>query len=159
MEYTEEFNDLRKAMIIKHLRYKREFIKDENELNLIDLKIKELENKPKSNQIQEKTESKFLDKIDNDFKKYALYKTWNRLNKEQKMSQMKIYLDNMIQAINIDKIREIILQYLDCGLLTNKYIVYDSKIAKITNIKCLKYDNNSDKYILDIKKSKKVKSV
>ena len=26
MEYTEEFNDLRKAMIIKHLRYKREFI-------------------------------------------------------------------------------------------------------------------------------------
>lgn len=159
MEYTKEFDDLRKAMIIKHLKYKREFIKDENELNLIDLKIKELEHKPKGKQIQENSESKFLDKIDNDFKKYALYKTWNRLNKEQKLSQMKIYLDNMIQANNIDKIKAIILQYLECGILTNKYIVYDSKIAKITNIKCLKYDNASNKYLLDIKKSKKVKSV
>jgi hypothetical protein len=162
MEYTEEFNNLRNNIIIKHLEYKREYTKDENELNLIDLKIKGLNsnNKIKNKEEEEEVKFHFLDKIDNDFKKYALFKTWNRLSKEQKNSQIKIYLNSLIEADNIDNIKNIILQYVECGILTNKYITYDSKIAKVINIKCLKYNNENNTYVLDIKiKSKKIKSV
>lgn len=161
MEYTNEFTSLKNTILIKHLEYKREFIKDENELNIIDLKLKEL----KSNSIIAKKEDKdiknsFLDKIDNDFQKYALFKTWNRLTKEQKILQLKLYLDNLIDADNITNIKEVLLQYLECGILSNKYIVYDSKTAKISNIKCLKFDNDTNSYRIEIKqKIKKVKSV
>ena len=161
MEYTNEFTNLKNRILIKHLEYKREFIKDENELNIIDLKLKEL----KSNSIIAKKEDKdiknsFLDKIDNDFQKYALFKTWNRLTKEQKILQLKLYLDNLIDADNITNIKEVLLQYLECGILSNKYIVYDSKSAKISNIKCLKFDNDTNSYRIEIKqKIKKVKSV
>ena len=161
MEYTNEFTSLKNTILIKHLEYKREFIKDENELNIIDLKLKEL----KSNSIIAKKEDKdvknnFLDKIDNDFQKYALFKTWNRLTKEQKILQLKLYLDNLIDADNITNIKEVLLQYLECGILSNKYIVYDSKTAKISNIKCLKFDNDTNSYHIEIKqKIKKVKSV
>lgn len=161
MEYTNEFTSLKNTILIKHLEYKREFIKDENELNIIDLKLKEL----KSNSIIAKKEDKdiknsFLDKIDNDFQKYALFKTWNRLTKEQKILQLKLYLDNLIDADNITNIKEVLLQYLECGILSNKYIVYDSKSAKISNIKCLKFDNDTNSYRIEIKqKIKKVKSV
>jgi len=161
MEYTNEFTNLKNTILIKHLEYKREFIKDENELNIIDLKLKEL----KSNSIIAKKEDKdvknsFLDKIDNDFQKYALFKTWNRLTKEQKILQLKLYLDNLIDAENITNIKEVLVQYLECGILSNKYIVYDSKTAKISNIKCLKFDNDTNSYHIEIKqKIKKVKSV
>jgi len=161
MEYTNEFTNLKNTILIKHLEYKREFIKDENELNIIDLKLKEL----KSNSIIAKKEDKdiknsFLDKIDNDFQKYALFKTWNRLTKEQKILQLKLYLDNLIDAENITNIKEVLVQYLECGILSNKYIVYDSKTAKISNIKCLQFDNDTNSYRLEIKKKiKKVKSV
>ena len=161
MEYTNEFTSLKNTILIKHLEYKREFIKDENELNIIDLKLKEL----KSNSIIAKKEDKdiknsFLDKIDNDFQKYALFKTWNRLTKEQKILQLKLYLDNLIDADNITNIKEVLVQYLECGILSNKYIVYDSKSAKISNIKCLKFDNDTNSYRIEIKqKIKKVKSV
>lgn len=161
MEYTNEFTNLKNTILIKHLEYKREFIKDENELNIIDLKLKEL----KSNSIIAKKEDKdiknsFLDKIDNDFQKYALFKTWNRLTKEQKILQLKLYLDNLIDAENITNIKEVLVQYLECGILSNKYIVYDSKTAKISNIKCLQFDNDTNSYRLEIKqKIKKVKSV
>ena len=160
MEYTKEFSNLRETIIIKHLKYKRQFTKDENELNLIDLKLKELNRGKEIIEDSKNEKFNFLDKIDNDFQKYALFKTWNRLNKEQKISQLKLYLNNLIQADNIIDIKSCLIQYLECGILTNKYIIYDSKIAKVVNITCLKYNNDNNKYIIDIKqKRKKVKSV
>ena len=154
MEFTDNFIEIRNAIILKHLEYKREYIKDENELNIIDIKIKDLKNKIEeklnNDKNGENNYQKFLDKINNDFEKYTLLRPWNRLSKEQKKTQMEIYLEHLINAENIEYIKELILRYLECGLLTKNNIKYDTKNGKITNVEGLEYNNEDNTYNLNL---------
>ena len=44
-----------------------------------------------------------------------------------------------------------VLEYLDAGMInSSKYIQYDSKEAKISSIKFLEYDNDTDKYNIQL---------
>ena len=156
MEYTEEFTNIRNNIILEHLQYKLQFIKDETELNLIDLKIKSiLDTKNDTSNEKKNEEFDFLSKIETEVNKYSLFRAWTRLTKEQKLSQTKLYLDNLIEAENISHIKEVILQYVDTGILTNKHIKYDSKSGKVINIEGLKYDNETNSYDIQIKLKKK----
>jgi hypothetical protein len=147
MEYTREFTNLRNNITIEYLKYKRQFLKNENELNLIDLKLTELTGSSINNVNSELDEhSEFLNKISGEFNKYSLFRPWNRLTKEQKNEQLKIYLENLINANNLEELKLVLLQYNEAGILTNKYIKYDSKIAKIVGIKTLEYNNNTNEY-------------
>ena len=155
MEYTEEFTNIRNNIILEHLQYKRKFIKDETELNLIDLKIKSiLDTKSDLSQNNKNEEFDFLSKIESEVNKYSLFRAWTRLTKEQKLSQTKLYLDNLIEAENINHIKEVVLQYVDTGILTNKHIKYDSKCGKVITIEPLKYDNETNTYDIQIKLKK-----
>jgi hypothetical protein len=153
MEDIDIFETIRNDNLIKYLKFKRINIKNENELNLIDLKIKELE----SSIINTKQEVKkndtelFFEKLDNEVNKYALFKSWNRLTHEQKKDQLIIYIDNLIQAENIDYVKKVVLEYLDAGMInSSKYIQYNSKEAKISSIKFLEYDNDTNKYKIQL---------
>lgn len=155
MEYTNVFINIRNQIILEHLKYKREFIKDENELNLIDFKIKDLEKEDQTTNMEQNTEHfDFLSKISSDFEKYSLYKPWNRLSKDQKNKQLEIYLSNLINADNLEEIKKTFVLYNKNGILTNKYIKYDSKLGKIKAIPMLKYNNDCNKYQFEIKLKK-----
>jgi len=155
MEYTNALMDIRNQIILSHLKYKREFIKDENTLNIIDLKIKDLEVDEQVSLKNQNTEHfDFLEKISNDFEAYSLYKPWNRLTKEQKKKQLIIYLNNLINADNLEDIKKKMLLYNENGILTNRYIKYNSKLAKIIGINMLEYDNEHNTYQFQIKLKK-----
>lgn len=151
MEYTKEFTNLRKEVMIEYLEYKRRFLKNENELNIIDLKLSELTKCDITNSDLEANEHlNFLKKITGDFSKYSLYRPWNRLTKEQKDNQLKLFLNSLINADNLDEIKNLLISYNNNGSLSNKYVTYDSKLAKIVSIKTLEYDNNSNTYNIQI---------
>ena len=62
-----------------------------------------------------------------------------------------MYIDNLIQSKNIDYVKKVVLEYLDAGMInSSKYILYDSKQAKISSIKFLEYDNDTDKYNIQL---------
>jgi len=153
MEDINIFETIRNDNLIKYLKLKRDEIKDENELNLIDLKIKELEGTIiiKDKILEKEDTELFFEKLDTEVNKYALFKSWNRLTQDQKKNQLIIYIDNLIQAENIDYLKKVVLEYLDAGMLnSSKYIQYDSKEAKICSIKFLEYDNNTNKYDIQL---------
>ena len=153
MEDINIFETIRNDNLIKYLKLKRDEIKDENELNLIDLKIKELEGTSiiKDKILEKEDTELFFEKLDTEVNKYALFKSWNRLTQDQKKNQLIIYIDNLIQAENIDYLKKVVLEYLDAGMLnSSKYIQYDSKEAKICSIKFLEYDNNTNKYDIQL---------
>ena len=151
MEYTTKFTDLRDNILIEYLTYKRNFLKNEDELNKIDMILKDLDTKKSKSITEEENEhNNFLNKISGEFKKYSLFKPWNRLSQEQKTNQLMIYLNSLIEASNINEIKKILLEYNKNGVLSNRYVKYDSKIAKIVGIKTLEYDNNLNVYNLQI---------
>jgi len=153
MEDINIFETIRNDNLIKYLKLKRDKIKDENELNLIDLKIKELEGNSiiKEKLVEKEDTELFFEKLDTEVNKYALFKSWNRLTYNQKKDQLIIYIDNLIQAKNIDYVKKVVLEYLDAGMInSSKYIQYDSKQAKISSIKFLEYDNDTDKYNIQL---------
>ena len=148
MEDIDIFDTIRNDNLVKYLKIKRLKIRDENELNLIDLKIKELESTSPDKKVEKKNDTElFFEKLDNEVNKYALFKSWNRLTHSQKKDQLIVYIDNLIQTKNIDYVKKVVLEYLDAGMInSSKYILYDSKQAKISSIKFLEYDNDTDKY-------------
>ena len=153
MEDINIFETIRNDNLIKYLKLKRDEIKDENELNLIDLKIKELEGNSiiKEKLVEKEDTELFFEKLDTEVNKYALFKSWNRLTHNQKKDQLIIYIDNLIQAENIDYVKKVVLEYLDAGMInSSKYIQYNSKEAKISSIKFLEYDNDTNKYKIQL---------
>ena len=152
MEDIDIFDTIRNDNLVKYLKIKRQKIRDENELNLIDLKIKELESTSPDKKVEKKNDTElFFEKLDNEVNKYALFKSWNRLTHSQKKDQLIVYIDNLIQAKNIDYVKKVVLEYLDAGMInSSKYILYDSKQAKISSIKFLEYDNDTDKYNIQL---------
>ena len=160
MEDNDIFETIRNENIIKYLKLKRQSIRDENELNLIDLKIKELEtNIISKDEVKKDDTQLFFEKLDSEVNKYALFKSWNRLTYDQKKSQINIYIDNLIQADNIDYVRKVVNEYLDAGLMnSSKTVQYNSKEAKVSTIHFLEYNNNSNKYEikLNLKKTSSI---
>ena len=152
MEDIDIFDTIRNDNLVKYLKIKRQKIRDENELNLIDLKIKELESTSPDKKVEKKNDTElFFEKLDNEVNKYALFKSWNRLTHSQKKDQLIVYIDNLIQSKNIDYVKKVVLEYLDAGMInSSKYILYDSKQAKISSIKFLEYDNDTDKYNIQL---------
>ena len=161
MEDTNIFETIRKDTVIKYLKIKRDDMRDEGDLKSIDLKIKELEDDIIIiNTIKNKDVSElFFEKLDTEVNKYALFKSWNRLTYEQKKAQLMVYIDNLIQADNIDHVKKVVIEYLDAGMIkSSKYIQYSSKEGKISSIKFLEYDNNTNQYniILKLKKTSSI---
>ena len=92
MEDNDIFETIRNENIIKYLKLKRQNIRDENELNLIDLKIKELEtNIISKDEVKKDDTQLFFEKLDSEVNKYALFKSWNRLTYDQKKKDLYLY--------------------------------------------------------------------
>jgi hypothetical protein len=81
--------------------------------------------------------------------KNIVLQSWNKLNPIIKNKKIEEYISERYQddkLIALEKINNIINK----GLLTNKYIQYDSKIGKISDIPNFKKENNE--YIFNIEK-------
>ena len=152
MQYSETFNKLRLTNIHKYLLYKRENLRNEEELNIVDLKIKDIENQLYSNNEQvvptENTVESFFKKFESEIDKYSYFKTWTKLTNDQKITKIDEYVDKLIQSKNINDVKIYLEELLNNNKLNTKIVKYDSKKGVISNIPLLKYNNETDEYDL-----------
>ena len=142
-------NKILKDNLLVFLKNAKEDCQDKNYYDKICKLISYYENKNKNVKKINTYESdinKRLSIIDN----FAYKKSWNKLNKQQRLIKLNNFLNNFIKedALNSVIIKEKILNDFENNKLNcNNLVNYDSLKCKINSITNLNYDIKNKKYI------------
>lgn len=110
-------------------------------IKLIDDNLGNLKEVKQSKSLKEE-----LDEINN----FVYKKSWNRLPMFHKENKLKEYINDNVKDkdVRCELIDKLITLLNDGKIKSNKHVVYDSSLCKITAVKCLKINDDSYKISL-----------